>query len=90
MDQSHGDITPSLDLETSPIPGQLASAVLNRNGEIIRSTLSHDDARLLFQMLAETSALQKPIRRLTVAYPTVKYVVARDESHVYIVQMRAG
>jgi hypothetical protein len=35
MDSSHADITPSLDLDTSPVHGQLASAVLNFKGENI-------------------------------------------------------
>jgi hypothetical protein len=83
------DVAPAVDLELSPIQGQLASAIVNLQGQVVRGTLPHEDARLLYQMLAETSALQKPVRRLTVAYPSVKYIVARDEHHVYIVQTRA-
>ena len=90
MDSSLAEIAPSLDLDLSPIQGQLASAVVNLNGDVIRGNLPPDDARLLFQMLTETSALDKPVRRLTVTYPSVKYIVARDETHVYIVQTRAG
>ena len=90
MDSPQVEIAPSLDLDLSPIQGQLASAVVNLKGDVIRGTLPPEDARLLFQMLAETSTLNKPVRRLTVTYPSVKYIVARDEAHVYIVQTRAG
>ncbi|GKY94242.1 hypothetical protein MPSEU_000390000 [Mayamaea pseudoterrestris] len=91
MDSSQAEVGPSLDLDSSPIQGQLASAVLNLKGELVRGNLSSEqDARLLYQMLAETAALDKPIRRLTVTLSSVKYIVARDETHVYIVQTRAS
>ena len=71
----------------NPVQGQVAGAVLTLDGEVVRGGLPEkDDARLLYQMLLETSSLNKPIRRLTVSFPSVKYTVARDDSHVYIVQ----
>ena len=46
MDSSLAEIAPSLDLDLSPIQGQLASAVVNLNGDVIRGSLPPDDARL--------------------------------------------
>lgn len=85
--------SPALDLESSPVQGQLASAVLDLQGNLVRGQLSPHDASILFQMLQETSNLQdlqQGFKRITVTYSAVRYIVARDESHVYIVQTRAG
>jgi len=81
---------PALDLESSPVQGQLASAVLDLQGHIVRGQLSPHDASILFQMLVETGNLQgmDGFRRITVTYSSVRYVVARDDSHVYVVQTR--
>ena len=82
---------PAVDLEASPVQGQLASAVLDLQGNIVRGQLAPRDASTLFQMLVEAGSLQLDgFRRLTVTFPSVRYVVARDEAHVYIVQTRAG
>ena len=82
---------PAVDLESSPVQGQLASAVLDLQGNIVRGQLAPQDASTLFQMLAEAGSLDLDgFRRLTVTFPSVRYVVARDEAHVYIVQTRAG
>jgi hypothetical protein len=89
----------ALDLEASPVQGQIASAVLDCNGTFLRGQLAPVDASLLFQMLVDAgSVLQQQnstathgeFRRLTVTCRTVRYVVARDDNHVYIVQTRAG
>ena len=84
-------IPPALDLEASPVQGQLASAVLDLQGNIVRGQLPPEEASTLYQMLVETANLELTgFRRLTVTYPSIRYVVARDESHIYIVQTRAG
>jgi len=82
---------PAIDLDTSPVQGQLASAVLDLQGNMIRGQLAPQDASTLFQMLVETGNLQSQdkFRRLTVTFPSIRYVMTRDESHVYIVQTRA-
>jgi hypothetical protein len=81
---------PSLDLEASPVQGQLASAVLDLQGEMLRGPLPPQDAFLLYQMLVEAGNLKnlENFTRLTVTFPSMRYVVARDESHIYIVQTR--
>ena len=82
---------PSLDLDASPVQGQLASAVLDLRGNILRGQLAPSDANLLFQMLVEAGNLQlERFRRLTVTFSSVRYIVSRDETHVFIVQTRAG
>jgi len=80
-----------VDLEATPVQGQLASTVLDLQGNIVRGQMEPQDASTLFQMLVEAGNLQlNKFRRLTVTYPTVRYVVTRDELHVYIVQCRSG
>jgi len=81
-----------MDLEATPVQGQLASAVLDLNGNLVRGQLSPHDASLLFQMLVETANLKEieGFRRMTVTFSSIRYIVARDDSHVYIVQTRAG
>jgi hypothetical protein len=84
-------LPPLLDLDASPVQGQLASAVLDLKGQVVRGQLDPQDASTLFQMLVEAASLKESsFRRLTVTFPNTKYIVARDESHVYIVQTRAG
>ena len=85
------DAAPALDLEASPVQGQMASAVLDLQGNLVGGALP--DAPILFQMLVEAGSLlhlqqQNSFRRLTVAFPAVRYVVSRDENHIYIVQTR--
>jgi len=82
---------PMVDLEATPVQGQLASTVLDLQGNIVRGQMEPQDASTLFQMLVEAGNLQlNKFRRLTVTYPTVRYVVTRDELHVYIVQCSSG
>jgi hypothetical protein len=88
MESAQEDSSPSLDLDASPLQGQLASAVLTLKGEMVSGKLPKIQARLLYEMLTETGSLDKPIRRLTITYSSMKYTVARDASHVYIVQSR--
>ena len=85
-------VLPAVDLDASPVQGQLASAVLDLNGNLVRGQLPSQDVDALFQMLVEAGALRNMeggFRRLTVTFSTIRYVVARDETHVYIVQTRA-
>lgn len=93
MQEGGSSATPALDLEASPVPGQLASVVLAlHNGEIVRGTLPNaHDAQLLYQMFVEAGNLQlHDFKRMSVTLSSVRYVLSRDEAHVYIVQTKAG
>lgn len=82
---------PLVDLENSPIPGQLGTAVMDLNGKMVRGgdQLSSENASILFRMLVEVGMLEEEgFRRLTVSFPLIRYVAARDSNHVYIVQTR--
>jgi hypothetical protein len=82
-----------LDLDASPIPGQMGWAALDLQGTIVRNNqLSEQDAGVLFQMLQESTALceNTGMRRLTVTFAETKFLVSRDEAHVYLVQTRAA
>jgi hypothetical protein len=80
------------DLDASPIPGQQGWAVLDLKGQIVRSNgFQEQDAGILFQMLQESTSLcQDGLRRLMVNFSETRYLVTRDESHVYLVQTRVG
>lgn len=83
------DAGPLLDLESSPVQNQIGCAVLDLHGQMVRGQgINEQDAEILFQMLLEVANLQEvqDFRRMTVALSHTRYVVARDESHVYIVQ----
>lgn len=83
--------TPAMDLEASPIQGQISSAVLDLAGETVKGKLADGDTALLFQILVEAGSMNlNTFRRLTVTLSATKYVVSRDENHVYIVQTTAG
>ena len=92
MDNTDSNALPSVDLEASPVQGQLASAVLSVNGQLLRGPLAPHDASILYQMLVEAGNLKNlqhdNFTRLTVTFPSVRYVVARDEDHIFIVQTR--
>jgi hypothetical protein len=96
-----------LDLEASPIPGQTGWAVLDLQGAVVRcQSLQDQDCKLLFQMLQESATVlsnknddddtnnnnEDGLRRLTVTFAESRFVVTRDESHVYLVlvQTRVG
>jgi hypothetical protein len=83
---------PSIDLDATPVQGQLMSAVLNLQGGVVRGQLPQHEAALLYQMFVETGNLKSidNFQRLTVTFSSVRYVVARDESHIYVVQTRPG
>ena len=84
---------PALDLEATPVQGQVASAVLDLQGHIVRGQLSTEhDAEILYKMLVEAGNLPSlqggDFSRMTVTFPTTRYIVARDQAHIYIVQAR--
>jgi hypothetical protein len=92
-----------LDLEASPIPGQTGWAVMDLQGTVIRCQSFQDqDCKLLFQMLQESATIvakaeksgdndsDDGLRRLTVTFAESRFVVTRDESHVYLVRTRVG
>mmetsp|Transcript_3822 Transcript_3822/g.4571 ORF Transcript_3822/g.4571 Transcript_3822/m.4571 type:complete len:90 (-) Transcript_3822:211-480(-) len=82
------------DLENSQFPGQTGSAVLDLKGQIVRGgsgQLTADNAAVLYRMLVEVGMLEdSSFRRMTVKFPSVRFVVARDEHYVYIVQGRTS
>jgi hypothetical protein len=80
-----------LDLETSPVPGQTAYAVLDLYGSMETGQMDAEDTAILNQILVEAGTLNlEKFRRVTVTFPSTRYVVSRDENHVYIVQTRRG
>jgi len=91
MEAAAAAASTALDLEASPVQGQLASAVLDLQGNLVRGSLP--TAPILFEMLAEAGSLlttKSSFRRLTVSFSDTRYVVSRDEHHVYMVQTKAG
>ena len=81
---------PAVDLDVNKLPGQVASAVLDLKGNLVRGELSGNATSILFAMMQETGQLkvdkekEGSIRRLTVTLSNTRYVVARDETHLYI------
>jgi hypothetical protein len=83
---------PLLDLETSLVQSQIGCAVLDMQGHVVRGQgISDQDAEIIFQMLLEVANLRdvEDFRRMTIAMANTRYVVARDGTHVYIVQTTA-
>jgi len=83
-----------LDLDASPISGQTGWAVLDLQGQVLKcNSFLDQDARLLFQMLQETAKQQQQQEwfRLTVTFPgATRFLVTRDDTHVYMVQTRVA
>ena len=86
----------AFDPETSPIPGQQAWAILDLHGNLVRSSpplptglppVVHD-AKTLYGMLVEATPIvaKEGLKRMTVNFSQTRYVVARDEHHIYLVQ----
>jgi hypothetical protein len=85
-------LAPALDLEATPVPGQLASAVLDLDGNVVSMSgatsgsdgVSKNDVVVLYQMLLETGHLLtrglldggNSFRRFTVTFSTMRYVSA--------------
>lgn len=82
-------VPPSVDFEATPVQGQLGSVVLDLNGQAVRTNgqISGNQASVLYKMLLEVGMLpEEGFKRLTVSFPSTRYSVARDETHVYIVK----
>jgi hypothetical protein len=89
---------PVLDLEASPVAGQIGSAVLDLQGNVLgdpRSVLDPSALQHLYQMLLEVGSLQlSSFRRMTVASSSntapdsIQYIVSRDETCIYVVALR--
>lgn len=82
------------DFDASPIPGQQGWAVLDLKGQTVRNNgLALEDAGVLFKMFQESASLmseEEGFRRLMVNYSETRFLVTRDENHVYLVQARVG
>ena len=99
-----GQAGPSFDPEASPIPGQQAWAILDLHGKLVRSSADGSssnnsggdtqppilaDAPTLYNMLVESTPLvASGLNRMTINFSSLRYVVARDEHHVYLVQTK--
>lgn len=82
-------VPPSVDFEATPVQGQVGFVVMDLNGQVVRSNehISGDRASVLYKMILEVGMLpEEGFKRLTVSFPSTRYSVARDETHVYIVQ----
>jgi hypothetical protein len=82
-----------LDLEASPVKGQLGSAVLDLNGRLIQcgGKLTDHNAIILYKMLLEVGMLKdETVERVTVGFASAVYAVARDDTHVYVVKIKAS
>ena len=88
------------DPETSPIPGQQAWAILDLHGAMVKSSADPasgdlppvvQDAKTLYGMLVESTPLVSNggLKRMTINFSSIRYVVARDDSHIYLVQTQA-
>jgi hypothetical protein len=88
-----GSIPQMIDLDATPVQGQVASTVLDLSGNFLRGNIPPQDANILFQMLIESASLPElktdALYRLTVNFASIRYVVARDDYCVYIVQTRS-
>lgn len=94
----------SFDPETSPVPGQQAWAILDLHGTMVRSSADISspivqDAKTLYGMLVESTPLISNnqddngtggLKRMTInfAASSLRYVIARDDHHIYLVQTK--
>lgn len=85
----------SFDPETSPIPGQQAWAILDLQGTLVRSSSAEapilQDAKTLYGMLVESTPLvssRDGLKRMTINFANLRYVVARDDHHIYLIQTK--
>eukprot|EP00523_Entomoneis_sp_CCMP467_P014461 CAMPEP_0168773752 /NCGR_PEP_ID=MMETSP0725-20121227/4635_1 /TAXON_ID=265536 /ORGANISM="Amphiprora sp., Strain CCMP467" /LENGTH=103 /DNA_ID=CAMNT_0008823313 /DNA_START=13 /DNA_END=324 /DNA_ORIENTATION=- len=93
-------VEPAVRLDENPLSGQTASAVLDLKGQQVAGQLSLETSSLLFAMLQETAQLmngdgdddeeEESVRRITVTLAESRFVVARDENHVYISQIKVA
>ena len=81
---------PLIDLDENPVQGQINSAVLDLKGQMVRGQLKPQETSILYRMLLEVGTLNEPtFQRMTVTSMGVRYIIARDENHIYIVQVQA-
>ena len=75
-------------------------AVMDLQGRVLRNVgLSQQDTSLLFQILQESTPLvnnnnknndkKDGLQKLTISFSETKFLITRDETHVYLVQTRA-
>lgn len=87
-----GQQPPAFNLDSNPIAGQTASAVLDLNGQIVQGGLSPSTASILFSIMQESAQLplakKEAIQRVTVTLENCRYVLARDDTHLYIAQTK--
>jgi hypothetical protein len=83
-------VPPSVDFEATPVQGQVGFVVLDLNGQVVVRSNEHisgNQASVLYKMILEVGMLpEEGFKRLTVSFPSTRYSVARDKTHVYIVQ----
>mmetsp|Transcript_23085 Transcript_23085/g.54560 ORF Transcript_23085/g.54560 Transcript_23085/m.54560 type:complete len:109 (-) Transcript_23085:338-664(-) len=89
----------SFDPETSPIPDQQAWAILDLHGTLVRSSADNNandlppivrDAKILYGMLVESTPLvsHEGLKRMTINFASLRYVIARDDHHIYLIQTK--
>ncbi len=92
IDQQASMPSVAFDPETSPIPGQQAWAILDLHGNLVRSSAEGDpvvqDYKTLYGMLVESTPLvsSEGLKRMAINFGSLRYIVARDEHHIYLVQ----
>ncbi|KAL7580204.1 hypothetical protein ACA910_012952 [Epithemia clementina (nom. ined.)] len=93
---------PVVNLDEANLSDQVGSAVLDLNGNIVKDGGIHGhDACILFAMMQEAGQLkikqkeggkgeeeEETIRRITVTLSDTRYILARDENHLYISQQK--
>jgi hypothetical protein len=91
--QQQSPVPLQLDLDTSPIPGQQSYVVLDLFGNLVKSSCKgsetlQKDYSVLYQMLQETAAFsqQQVVKRISIVFDSLQYIIARDETHIYVVQ----
>jgi hypothetical protein len=92
---------PFWDLEAAPVPGQQAAAVLTLQppGHVVGGSLPPHVVRILWQIWVESALVASSsstagmtltaapaVERLSVSYGGQRYVVTRDDKHLYMVQ----
>ena len=99
---SSGSNNGMLDLESSPITGQIGYAILDVQGNLLQlNNFQEQDTKLLFAMLQESATLLKNkddddditeregLKRITVTFQSsCRFVISRDEHYIYLVQTK--
>jgi hypothetical protein len=81
-------LQPLLDTSSlGTIPGFVCGAILDLNGQMLKGDLPPKDSAILFHMLVETGSLSlDQFRRITVTALRTRYVISRDDTHIYIIK----